>query len=551
VKLHVRMEFLKSLKSERLTQLGRFRTDEDLVDVKADSLTDEQLDKIFKLAKAKPDLNGSRGLVMKITSYRNVRAAPTGKSIGRLEILATALRAYIEPSPNKWLFHEEKDGNAVPYFVKEIEFFKGARSNTPSTRISLNSVCRREEDSTTCTFHQDDLGKDVISLLHDKGWYLETPSAVARYFEDIEIYKKYVPMTGIQFRAIGKGIPLEGYGYNTRSMERDGIAATVVIDDLHQDGASSRSSGDTSGSTTSSKFWGKIAPDDGEDDEDDSDEEDAQTVVTPVQPYLKVFDLQRHEFVLIHVRNLSPYTYDKAAIAKLVLPEDVKSLVQILVQGSSEIMDDIIQGKTGGTIVIATGPPGTGKTLTAEVFAEEIEKPLYVVQCSQLGTNENNVEKELQHVLDRASRWRAILLIDEADVYVHERGDSIQQNAIVGVFLRVLEHYRGVLFLTSNRSTVIDDAVMSRATAWIRYDYPNQENLAKIWQVLSKQYKAELSDQLIGQLVREFPKVSGRNVKNLLKLAKMLAKSRKNPEVDLALFKYVSGFLDLRLEEVK
>jgi hypothetical protein len=542
------MEFLKSLKSERLNGLGRFRTDEDLVDVKADSLTDDQLDKIFKLAKAKPDLNGSRGLVMKITSYRNVRAAPTGKSIGRLEILATALRAYIEPSPNKWLFHEEKDGNAVPYFVKEIEFSKGGRNSPPSTRIELESVCRRERDSEHVTFRQEDLGKDVVSLLHEKGWYLETPAAVARYFEDIEIYKKYVPMTGIQFRAIGKGIPLEGYGYDIRSMERDGVAATVVIDDLHPDGASSRSGDNASGSTSSSKFWGKITHDD---EDDESDNEDDETVVTPVQPYLKIFDLQRHEFVLIHVRNLTPYVYDKSAIAKLVLPEDTKSLVQILVQGSSEIMDDIIQGKTGGTIVIATGPPGTGKTLTAEVFSEEIEKPLYVVQCSQLGTNENNVEKELQHVLDRASRWRAILLIDEADVYVHERGDSIQQNAIVGVFLRVLEHYRGVLFLTSNRSTIIDDAVMSRATAWIRYDYPNPEHLTKIWQVLSKQYKAELSDQLIGQLVREFPKVSGRNVKNLLKLAKMLAKSRKNPEADLALFKYVSGFLDLRLEKEK
>src|SRR6185295_19284784 len=104
----------------------------------------------------------------------------------------------------------------------------------------------------------------------------------------------------------------------------------------------------------------------------------------------------------------------------------------------------IVAGKTGGTIVFCTGEPGTGKTLTGEVFSEVIKRPLYVVQCSQLGTDEEELEKQLKKVLRRAQRWGAILLIDEADVYVRERGDDIQQNAIVGVFLRVLEYYRGI-----------------------------------------------------------------------------------------------------------
>jgi len=276
---------------------------------------------------------------------------------------------------------------------------------------------------------------------------------------------------------------------------------------------------------------------------------DADVVVTPVHPYIKVFDLGRHHFVLTHVRNLTLYVYDETAASKLVLDERTKSLITILVEGSSEVMEDIVKGKTGGTIVIATGPPGTGKTLTAEVFAEEIQKPLYVVQCSQLGTDEEKVENQLQKVLARASRWSAILLIDEADVYVHARGSDIQQNAIVGVFLRVLEHYRGVLFLTSNRSTVIDDAIMSRATAWIRYEYPTREQLAAIWDVLSKQYEMPMNGGTIRGLVNDFPKISGRNVKNLLKLGRMLHKrDPKKNKIDAELFQYVSNFLDLKAE---
>ena len=141
-------------------------------------------------------------------------------------------------------------------------------------------------------------------------------------------------------------------------------------------------------------------------------------------------------------------------------------------------------------------------------------------------------------------RWKAILLIDEADVYTHERGQDIQQNAIVGVWLRVLEHYRGVMFMTSNRDTIIDDAIMSRATAWIRYDYPDPKALVEIWRVLAENYEVELTSLDIVELCRIFPKISGRSIKSLLRLGRLLV-SKKGGKVDVALLQYVSQFIDL------
>jgi len=188
----------------------------------------------------------------------------------------------------------------------------------------------------------------------------------------------------------------------------------------------------------------------------------------------------------------------------------------------------------------------THNTLTAEVFSEQVKRPLYCVQCSQLGTNEEELEKELKTVLSRAQRWKAILLIDEADVYVHTRGTDIQQNAIVGVFLRVLEYYRGILFMTSNRETIIDDAIMSRATAWIRYDLPDRAAAGAIWRVLAAQYKVGLKLADIELLLDNpiFKHVSGRSIKNLLKLAKLMARKRNQP-VSVESIVYVSQFLDL------
>jgi len=238
------------------------------------------------------------------------------------------------------------------------------------------------------------------------------------------------------------------------------------------------------------------------------------------------------------------YEYDPKLIDKLILPAERKDLISILVAGADVQLEDIVRGKTGGIIVICTGPPGTGKTLTAEVFSELVKRPLYCVQCSQLGTNEAELEKQLQLVLGRSVRWKAILLIDEADVYTHERGEDIQQNAIVGVFLRVLEHYRGVMFMTSNRDTIIDDAIMSRATAWIKYDYPEPKAMAEIWRVLSENYEVELSKEQIAELIKVFPKISGRSIKNLLRLGRLLV-SKKGGEVNVNLLQYVSQFIDL------
>jgi len=340
---------------------------------------------------------------------------------------------------------------------------------------------------------------------------------------------------------VGEGFDKNEYwSSSTVSMERDQMPTKVVMDDESEEG---EGRGEREREHITSKFWTENK----KSREDDGGEADEHSVIDlPLQPYVKVFDLSKHCFVIIHVANLTEYRYDAELINKLVLPEERKELVSMLVEGADVALDDIVKGKTGGIIVICTGPPGTGKTLTAEVFSEQVKRPLYCVQCSQLGTNEQELEKELVTVLGRAQRWKAILLIDEADVYVHTRGSDIQQNAIVGVFLRVLEYYRGILFMTSNRETIIDDAIMSRATAWIRYDIPDRQRAISIWRVLSTQYKIQLKDVDIEALVdnTRFKAISGRSIKNLLKLAKLRAARKKVP-ISVDSIEYVSQFLDL------
>jgi SpoVK/Ycf46/Vps4 family AAA+-type ATPase len=55
------------------------------------------------------------------------------------------------------------------------------------------------------------------------------------------------------------------------------------------------------------------------------------------------------------------------------------------------------------------------------------------------------------------------MLIDEADIFLEKRStEDIERNAVVGTFLRLLEYYDGVLFLTTNRVHNFDEAFYSR-----------------------------------------------------------------------------------------
>lgn len=79
--------------------------------------------------------------------------------------------------------------------------------------------------------------------------------------------------------------------------------------------------------------------------------------------------------------------------------------------------------------------------MTAEATAETLKKPLYSVNTGELGTKAEILEEKLKEILEICYAWDAILLLDEADIYLEQRSDNdVKRNAMVGIFLRLLEY---------------------------------------------------------------------------------------------------------------
>lgn len=186
----------------------------------------------------------------------------------------------------------------------------------------------------------------------------------------------------------------------------------------------------------------------------------------------------------LEVDKIREVEWNKRSFDHLVVDRESKELVQALVthQIAREQSTDIIDQKGNGLIILLHGGPGTGKTFTAESVAEMAEKPLFRVTCGDIGTKPEEVEKYLESVLHLGKSWGCVVLLDEADVFLEQRTlTDLERNALVSVFLRVLEYYEGILILTSNRVGTFDEAFKSRIQLSLHYENLTVGQRTKIW----------------------------------------------------------------------
>ncbi|XXG95191.1 Calcium channel yvc1 [Hypoxylon texense] len=239
------------------------------------------------------------------------------------------------------------------------------------------------------------------------------------------------------------------------------------------------------------------------------------------------------------VSGIKEITWNEHAYDSLVLQPNTKEIVKALVESHkyhpAESIDDVIQGKGKGLVAVLHGPPGTGKTLTAEGISELLKCPLYMVSAGDLGTDSRYLEAELQKILDICHAWGAILLLDEADVFLEKRNmQDIHRNALVSIFLRQLEYFQGILFLTTNRVQTFDDAFQSRIHIALRYDDLDAKAKKAIFKIFVERARVvtgvdtmPFNEEDYTSLARH--NLNGRQIKNTIGTAQALAVNKGEP----------------------
>ncbi|KAH7025491.1 P-loop containing nucleoside triphosphate hydrolase protein [Macrophomina phaseolina] len=248
-------------------------------------------------------------------------------------------------------------------------------------------------------------------------------------------------------------------------------------------------------------------------------------------PILEGYCLKTKTWCRFDIDGIEEIKWNVDAFKSLVLPGDTKKLVLSFVKshihrGSAPRFDDFIEGKGQGIVFLLTGEPGVGKTLTAESVAEELRVPLYSISAAELGSSAWEVEETVDKLFDLCYRWNAVLLLDECDIFLERRTSADKEwSQLVLFFLRTLEYYRGILFLTTNRAQVssFDPALYSRIHLTLNYPSFDQQSCKQVWKNFIDRVKppANITSEELDMLSKR--KMNGRQIKNIMRASQLLA----------------------------
>ena len=531
-------------------------------DVDLKTLTHDEVKRLRDVLQT-AKIQGTKVLAAELTKY--LRAADDGVDgieARSVRQAAWLIEHFVAELDHHLIFSEDeyRGGSYVGYFVADVRYDPEVRDRGRYKPEEVDITLAHVEDDV-CSKHtlslvaSDVIGKTPAQMLRGQGYVAENPTLLATLKRETDLYYAVREKIGTKYLARGLGkvdlddateskkqVIFSNARTSTVQLDLFGAQAPVVVDVLRETGDPNNRE---SSESVSLYRWHKqnlryFSPNEDELARHlaaDEDTEFRPEIQIPVHPLVPCFDLKRHVRLRVHVNNLTQYVYRPEVMTALVIPERDRALIDLLVDQSHNTFQDVISGKGQSMNVLSAGPPGTGKTLSCEVFAEYKQRALYSVQCSQLGVDLAEIEQNLAIILQRANRWNAVLLLDEADVYISKRGTDLQHNAIVGVFLRVLEYAECILFMTTNLPESVDDAIASRCIVKIDYDVPDPKAQAKIWRQLADLNKIGLTDSTINAFVKAHPRISGRDVKNLLKLASFVS-ARDGKQVDLAALEF-------------
>ncbi|KAL5352249.1 hypothetical protein ACLOAV_002196 [Pseudogymnoascus australis] len=148
-----------------------------------------------------------------------------------------------------------------------------------------------------------------------------------------------------------------------------------------------------------------------------------------------------------------------------------------------------------------------------------------------VSTKENNLSVEqdlLYHYipeLETCQNWNGIDVQDQTSA-THVK----KELGLVAVFLRKLEYCEGILFLTTNRVSQFDEAILSRVHITLRYDDLDKETKEQIWkQFLDRANTSQGPANVSRSELKRFTagKYNGRQIKNIVATAHALATKQR------------------------
>ncbi len=134
--------------------------------------------------------------------------------------------------------------------------------------------------------------------------------------------------------------------------------------------------------------------------------------------------------------------------------------------------------------ILLHGFSGCGKTTTAKAIANEIGKPILILNLSNIVSSRiGETSQNIRMLFDKAAREKAILFLDEFDQIGKARGnddkDVGEMRRLVNTVIQLIDYLpqNSLLIAATNHPHIIDVALLRRFQLKIDFKMPTSEML--------------------------------------------------------------------------
>ena len=207
---------------------------------------------------------------------------------------------------------------------------------------------------------------------------------------------------------------------------------------------------------------------------------------------------------------------------QVVLQPAIRDSIRAMVHNHAEYLetlklwrldDTITYGR--GIVLLFVGPPGTGKTMTAKAMARELGKRLLLVDPQQIFDLKRPVEDNLADLFREAKLQDAVVFFDECEGVLSHRATG---NPQVSLILSAIEHYDGIIVMSTNLPQLLDDSLDRRVLYRVVFEPPSVSLRRRIWEVHLPDGVPLADDVDLGLLSRMF-EFTGGYIKNAVLVA--------------------------------
>ncbi len=181
------------------------------------------------------------------------------------------------------------------------------------------------------------------------------------------------------------------------------------------------------------------------------------------------------------------------------LSEENRLQIEQLIKEQLYVEDLQQYGLPVNNKVLLFGSSGCGKTTTAKAIAHAVERPLIVLNLSNIiNSRIGETSQNIKQVFDRAIRDKAVLFLDEFDQIGKARGedenDVGEMRRLVNTMIQLIDYLpeQVMLICATNHIDIIDFALIRRFQLKISFEMPSDEVLDTYYNKLLARFPSEL-----------------------------------------------------------